>query len=272
VNATTSPNSQWLLHKRSGCVDDGWSVVLLPSGVVAVSVAGGGANFPATNGQSLRDGQWHSVQFMRVSLNNFELVVDAELVLSHHVDPNVDSLGTMTFGGADCYPAMSYFIGDIANVTVFVDLLPGSICTRLLRAIAVCRMQSSSRFCSPHVNGSQCCAVNGCSQCAAYHSCSQSFDFETKSPTSTSFLPSSSSFSLESLMTLSTTIASTTTVVTITTTALTRATISMILIAKSGESSVLIYVIIAIAIVAVVAVGISVTACLLYRRARSGCE
>ncbi|MBK8255552.1 MAG: hypothetical protein IPK82_23180 [Polyangiaceae bacterium] len=131
---------------------------------------------------TLNDNRWHVVRGLRQGLS-LSVFIDGVLRGSGSTGTLVDIQNNARVFIAANTPCVSglgqYFIGDIANVSIYVDTLPGPLCTTngtnyfgSLTQSAQCNRIVG--FCNESRDTTRpCCAVANCLECNSYRSCSR---------------------------------------------------------------------------------------------------
>jgi hypothetical protein len=138
----------------------------------------------ATSNLTYNDDVWHHIQCSRQGMN-LQLYVDNVQVGNDTTGNGVVNLVVPAcpyLGGLPCLNtpgAYTSFLGSMANLSTYVDLPPGSLCsvdavTGTFVPSGYSQLVGCSRvlgICAPKKQGLQCCAVEGCDSCVSYTQC-----------------------------------------------------------------------------------------------------
>jgi hypothetical protein len=151
---------------------------------------------------SLADNKWHRVQALRLDGSCYMLVDNNPVALAMDCSYDIAPGGSLLVGAQYCalreYSTIEYFVGDMIDVSVNVDTLPGQQLCNLssigYNSGSFPDIHSCSRiagFCNTANVSRQCCATSGCLACSAYHSCDVNDTIANAATTITTNLTSS---------------------------------------------------------------------------------
>jgi hypothetical protein len=204
-------NQQMIATRRANCYSSFWTL-FLRNGSLYFEV-GDATNRSSQYVQVISlnrlDSRWHVVRGQRRG-DVCEVYIDDNLDNALPCPSfKLESLAPLLIGAEYCETigrATTFFVGDIANVSVYVDALPGSaLCSVNATGFIWSSMLPCDRllgFCSGAATALQqpCCAVIGCVECAEYITCSRNY---TVTPSTMSLIASNPVDSLPAISRMS---------------------------------------------------------------------
>lgn len=193
LNATSNSGGFLVSHRRD-CKDTGyWQLYMNPLTKFEIGRPDDYALITATGSTTtLFDLRWHVIRVVRKNGWCNVFVDDVPLLGSAKCAYYIGGTNLLV-GAVFCtaYGTPEFiFKGDIAKVSIFVDTLPGSLCSVRAsdgydssslsafqsfdcdRVVGFCRENSAD-------DAWQCCAAIGCAECSQYRSCSSQFSMST---------------------------------------------------------------------------------------------